>query len=209
MRSLVCSIVGCFLASSTMAAETDLPFPVNGQTVFQNLNLGVTQTDGSIDVVFATKPDPERLADFLSLMVVATAQQVRFSATFNAEDRIETLRSVEDFITSTGVPWHVCHGWWLSPDADYSETVVRDDLGGSLIFIDNGQSSDVVDNPAADMVAALTADPIFGGTFVGNAQRVDDTGKYFDAVSAIWGQVVPNRELDQDRQEKGGWVDGR
>lgn len=211
MRFVACLLVVSLWGSTGLAeaSESALAFPsANGQTVAQNLDLGVTQADGTVDVVFADRPDAATLEYFLSLMVLGTAEQVRFSATYSAEGRLETLREIETFIEANGMPWHVCHGWWLSPDDDYAASVVKDRLGGSVILIDNGPSSDVVDNPDADLSAALTADPVFAGIFGSGAARVEDPSDYFEAVSAIWGQVVPNRELDSQRQERGGWIDG-
>lgn len=207
----VCAALTAFAAAPALAdgSASALPFPaVQGQSVSQNLDLGVTQADGTVDVVLAAAPDPDRLDYFLSLLVLGTAEQVRFSVTYDANERQATVGQIESFIEANGVPWHMCHGWWLSPDDDYAETVIRDELGGSVILIDNGQSSDVVDNPEADMEKALTADPVFTGVFGPQPVRVEDMGDYFKAVSAIWGQVVPNRELDSQRQERGGWVDG-
>lgn len=212
MRALVvCSVLSAALVAPVYADEHEsaLPFPAAlGPSVLQNLELGVTQADGTVDVVFASEPDAEKLEYFLSLMVLGTAEQVRFSVTYNAEQRQATFEQIESFIQANGVPWHVCHGWWMSPDADYAEGVIRDELGGSIILIDNGHSSDAVDNPEADIVEALTADPVFVGAFGSQPVRVEDMGKYLKAVSVIWGQIVPVRELDSQRQERGGWIDG-
>lgn len=213
MRYMVLS--ACLTALTGGAAVAEQPTPtslampsVSGQSASQNLDLGVTQTDGTVSIVFASEPDSDQLEYFLSLMVISTADQVRFSATYDLDNRNGLLEGLEAFIGANGVPWHVCRGWWMSPDDDYSAALIREDFGGSLVFIDNGQSSDVVDNPEADLNAALTADPVFAGMFGSDPRRVESGEEYFNAVTAFWSQVVPKVELIRERQKKGGWVDG-
>lgn len=203
------ALAGALWATEVASQEAALHFPPAGTpAAWDNLTLAVTQADGAVDVVLAVEPDPDRLSNVLSLLAIGTADQVRFSATYDVPGRREALAGIERFARANGLAWAVCPNWWLSPDVDYLAAEIREDLGGSLVFIDNGPSSDAPDNPDADLAAAMREDPAFAGVLGPDARRVEDAADYFDASTAVWMQVVPNRALDPARQDKGGWVDG-
>ena len=208
---LTCASLGAVMlwAPGVASQETALDFPTPGAEAAQdNLTLAVTQADGSVDVVLAQEPATEHLDRFLDLLVIGTASQVRFSATYDMPGRRETLDRIEAFSRENGLGWSVCHDWWLSPDADYLATAIRDTFGGSLVFIDNGATSDAVDNPDADLGTAMRADPAYAAVLSSAPRRISDAGEYLDGVMAVWIQIVPTRELDAARQSKGGWLDG-
>lgn len=172
MRALIAGLVSACLAA-TASAETALDFPAPGpRAAWNNLVLGLTQTDGSIDVVIAERPDPAALGNLLDLLVLHTGFQVRFSVFHDVEDRGEVLAQIYAFREATGTDLHICRGWWSWPDADTYAATVREQFGGSLVFIDNGDSSDAYDNPASDFMAARTFDPLFAGVLGSDPRRM-------------------------------------
>lgn len=87
MRKLIAGLVlSC--AGTVAHAETALDFPAPGpRAAWNNLVRGTTQTDGSIDVVIATRPDPVALGQLMDLLVLNTGFQVRFSVFHDVEAR--------------------------------------------------------------------------------------------------------------------------
>ena len=196
-------------AAGAQESALDLP-PPGAQAAWDNLALALTQADGSVDVMLADPPDPDRLDALLDLMVLSTADQVRISTTYDMPGKAETLARIEGFIDENGLPWHVCHGWWLSPDSDPYATLIRDRLGGSLVFLDNDPTTGIVENPEASFDEAMRGDPAFAGTVGQEPRRIADAEDYFEAASAVWVQVMAlhGAELDPARRDEGGWVDG-
>ena len=205
-------LLAALLWASTAGAQEkslDLP-PPGAQAAWDNLALAVTQADGSVDVMLADRPDPDRLDALLDLMVLSTADQVRISTTYDMPGKEEALGRIEGFIRENGLLWHVCHGWWLSPDSDPYATLIRDRFGGSLMFLDNDPTTGIVENPEASFDEALRVDPAFAGAVGQEPRRIADAEDYFEAASAVWVQVmaVHGAELDPARRDEGGWVDG-
>ncbi|MFN3314820.1 MAG: hypothetical protein ACK46Q_15340, partial [Hyphomonas sp.] len=94
--------------ASTVSANSALEFPAPGpRAAWNNLVLGLTQTDGSIDVVIAEQPGTAALASLLDLLVLHTGFQVRFSIFHDVEDRGEVLAQIYAFREATGVELHV------------------------------------------------------------------------------------------------------
>lgn len=171
-------------------------------------DLAVAGTSGSVDVVLGVEPGDQMLEALLKSLSASSVYQVRFSAAEYAPWSIKAMGMVEDYISENGLDWYVCHGWWLSPDTDDVAALLKDQFGGSLIFFDEGPTSDYLDNPNADMAKGMETDAVFGGVLNGSANRVRDPALYYEALTAIWTQIVPVRELDAERQSRGGWVDG-
>ncbi len=172
--------------------------------------LALTRTDGSIDVVFAARPDPAALEDFLSLLILHTGFQVRFTVFHDTTGRGEILAQLYAFREAHGLDWHVCRGWWAWPQADGYAAQLRDRFGGSIVFIDNGDSSDAYDNPEADVLTARLLDPAFVGVFAPHPFRVEEPEAYLKIGEMFWQQIT---QIDawQGRERllnRGGWVDG-
>ncbi|REG53171.1 hypothetical protein EQ718_08230 [Paracoccus versutus] len=209
MRVLLAGLTMVCLAA-TASAETALDSLAPGpRAAWNNLVLGLTQTDGSIDVVIAERPDPVALANLLDLLVLHTGLQVRFSVFHDVADRGEVLAQIYAFREVTGTDLHVCRSWWSWPEADGYAAMLRDRFGGSLVFIDNGDSSDAYDNPASDFMAARILDPLFAGVFGPDPRRIEDGGDYLAAMEMFWRQIDTLNIWDRDRLlVRGGWVDG-
>lgn len=195
--------------SAILAVACCVATPLVAQTSAQSrLGLALAATSGSVDVVLGAEPGDQWLEALLKNLSASSAYQVRFSTVPYGPSSRETMGVVEDFISENGLDWHVCHGWWLSPDDDYVGPFINEQLGGSMIFFDEGPTSDVIDNPNADIALGIEADAVFSGVLQGEADRVRDPALYYEAVNAIWTQIVPVRQLDAERQSRGGWVDG-
>lgn len=183
--------------------------PLVAETSAQSrLGLALAATSGSVDVVLGAEPGDQRLEALLRGLSASSAHQVRFSTVPYGPSSRETIRVVENFIAENELDWHVCHGWWLSPDDDYVGTLLTEEFAGSMIFFDEGPTSDVIDNPNADIASGIEADAVFSGILHDAADRVREPELYYRAVNAIWTQIVPVRQLDPERQKRGGWVDG-
>lgn len=180
--------------------------PLAAQT--SAFDIAMAGVNGSVDVVIGAEPGEQMLEALLDGLSVSSADQVRFSAFPYAPSSRVTMRVVETYISENGLDWHVCHGWWLSPDDDYVGALLKERFAGSMIFFDEGPTSDVIDNPNADIASGIEADAVFGGVLKETAERVRDPELYYQAVNAIWTQIVPVRQLDPERQNRGGWVDG-
>lgn len=208
MRILLAGLAACFV--TVASAETALDFPAPGpRAAWNNLVLALTQTDGSIDVVIAERSDPAALANLLDLLVLHTGIQVRFSVFHDVADRGEVLAQIYAFREATGTDLHVCRGWWSWPEADGYAAMLRDQFGGSLVFIDNGDSSDAYDNPASNFMAARVLDPLSAGVLGPDLRRIEDGGDYIAALEMFWRQIDMLNIWDRDRLlARGGWVDG-
>lgn len=137
-----------------------------------------------------------------------TGFQVRFSIFHDVEDRGKVLAQSYAFREATGTDLHVCRGWWSRPEADRYAAMMRERFGGSLVFIDNGDSSDAYDNPASDFMAARVLDPLFAGVFGPDPRRIEDGGDYLAALEMFWWQIDRLDTWDRDRLlARGGWVD--
>jgi hypothetical protein len=205
---------GIVAASGLRADElpaTALDFPPAGAAAaLDNFTLALTQTDGSIDVVLAERPHPAALDELLALLLLNTGFQVRFSVFHDAPERGEALAQLFAFRQSHGVDWHICRNWWSWPEADGYAAEVRDRFGGSIVFIDNGDSSDAYDNPDADFMTARILDPVYGGVLGPEPFRVEDPSDYLSIGGMFYHQVT---EIDGwqglDRLlDRGGWLDG-
>ncbi len=76
MRRMITALM-LTCAGTASHAETEPDFPAPGaRAAWNNLVLGATQTDGSIDVVIAERPDPAALGALLDLMVLQSGFQV-------------------------------------------------------------------------------------------------------------------------------------
>jgi hypothetical protein len=205
------SLLGGAAAFAEDLRATALAFPPPGAAAaLDNLTLALTQVDGSIDVVFAARPDLAALDDFLSLVILQTGFQVRFSVFPDTAGRGEIFTQIYDFREAHGLDWHVCRGWWAWPRADGYAAQLRDRFGGSIVFIDNGASSDADDNPEADYLTARHLDPAFAAVFGLEPFRVEEPEAYLKIGEMFWHQVTqidawPGLERLLDR---GGWVDG-
>lgn len=208
MHILFAGLAACFVTAAS--AETALDFLAPGpRAVWNNLVLGLTQTDGSIDVLIAERPDPAALGNLLDLLVLHTGFQVRFSVFHDVADRGEVLAQIYVFRETTGTDLHVCRGWWSWPEADGYAAMLRDQFDGSLVFIDNGDSSDAYDNPASDFMAARILDPLFAGVLGPDPGRIEDGGDYLAALETFWRQIDTLAIWDRDRLlARGGRVDG-
>ena len=209
MRRLITALM---LASAGTAshAETALDYPAPGaRAAWNNLVLGATQTDGSIDVVIAASPDPAALGTLLDLMVLQSGFQVRFSIFHDVEARREVLAQIYAFREATGTDLLVCRTWWAWSDADRFAALLRDRFGGSVVFIDNGASSDAFDNPSSDYIAAMRLDPMFAAALSDAPHRVTDGEDYLAALEMFWQQINSQNMPDGDRLlARGGWIDG-
>lgn len=162
---------------------------------------------GSVDVVIAGALSSESLGGLLDLLAQSSADQVRISMTYDVPGRRELGAVAEAVARERGLPWHVCHDWWLIPDHDWRAAFVHDELGGSLVLIDNDPSSGVVENPEEDLAVAIQQDPAFAGVLGAAPRRIEEADVYFEAVSAPWSQVQ-GHATSPAQQEQGGWVDG-
>ncbi len=209
MRRLITALM---LASAGTAshAETALDYPAPGaRAAWNNLVLGATQTDGSIDVVIAASPDPAALGTLLDLMVLQSGFQVRFSIFHDVEARREVLAQIYAFREATGTDLLVCRTWWAWSDADRFAALLRNRFGGSVVFIDNGASSDAFDNPSSDYIAAMRLDPMFAAALSDAPHRVTDGEDYLAALEMFWQQINSQNMPDGDRLlARGGWIDG-
>lgn len=169
------------------------------------------RADGSVDLVIGHDPGTEKLTDMLDLLAASTADQVRLSTLYDPEtlrvsaEQKTVLTAVRDYIAMHGLDWHVCEGWWGTPGREHLSRRVIEEFGGSLLFIDNGPSSDLIENPSADMIEALATDPAFASVF-DHPKRVTDAEGYWNAVEAFWSQVMLDNALDP--AQRGGWKDG-
>lgn len=209
MRKLIAALV-LTCAGTVAHAETALDFPApSPRATWNNLVLGMTQTDGSIDVVIATRPDPVALGHLLDLLVMNTGFQVRFSVLHDVEARGEVLAQIYAFRDATGTDLHVCRGWWTWPDAHRFAALLRDRFGGSVVFIDNGPSSDAFENPSSDFIAAMRLDPMFAAAASDAPRRVTDGEDYLSALEMFWQQIYSLNEHEAERLlARGGWIDG-
>ncbi|NJM81832.1 MAG: hypothetical protein HC844_04415 [Tabrizicola sp.] len=166
------------------------------------------RADGSVDLVIGVSPGPEKLVEMLDLLSVSTATQIRLSALYDPETLRVTsgqkaiLSVFRDYIAVHGLDWHVCEGWWGTPGREHLSRRVIDEFGGSLIFIDNGPSSDLIDNPSSDLSAAVANDPVFASLFK-DAEWIVDGEEYWNAVEAVWSQVMLDNALDPARRGAG------
>lgn len=209
MRMKIAGLAAACLVSGA-SAEPALEFPAPGpEAAWNNLVLGLTQTDGSIDVVIAERPETAALGNLLDLLVLHTGLQLRFSIFHDVEDRGEVMAQIYAFHEATGMDLHVCRGWWAWPDSDASAAMLRESFGGSLVFIDNGPSSDAYDNPSSNLMTARTLDPMFAGALGADLRRVDNGEDYLEALAMLWQQVDSLDAWDRGRLlERGGWIDG-
>lgn len=194
-------LVGPVFAEVTPAAMNRMP----------DLAGALMRADGSVDLVIGVDPGPEELVGLLDLLAVSSADQVRLSTLYDPEtlrvtaDQKAVLTVMQDYIAANGLDWHVCEGWWGTPGREHLSQRIAEDFGGSLLFIDNGLSSDVIDNPSADLMESLSNDPAFANVFV-QPERLIDVESYWNAVEAFWSQVMLDNALDPAR--RGGWKDG-
>lgn len=198
------------------AADTAVAFPPEGKgAAWDNLTIALTQADGTVNIALASDPGAGWLEDLMGLLLMAAPDQVRFSAVYDpATQQVTTeqraiLERINGFISTHGVDWDVCNGWWMSPDSTSISASVADQFGGSIILIDNGPSSDAYDNPEADFMQARYDDPAFAAIFGDDARRATDPEEYLAVVEAFFVQVMGQGDADADRMTAGGgWVDG-
>jgi hypothetical protein len=197
-------------AEEGSAAAMQMP-SVSGGDGLKQLADALRSADGSVDLVIGVDPGPEKLGEILNLLSVSTADQIRLSVLYDPEtlrvtaEQKVVLAVVRDYIAVRGLDWYVCEGWWGTPGREDLSRRVAGEFGGSLLFIDNGSSSDLIDNPSADLIEALENDPAFASVF-DQPQRLTDGEPYWNAVEAFWSQVMLDNELDHER--RGGWKDG-
>lgn len=198
MRKAVCGIVmSCLMASQAMADVT-----------WDQIIVSLTEANGSVDVVIASPPDYGSLEDLLSIMILSTANQIRIGVAPGMQGRQKTIDRIEGFIADRGLSWSMCQGWWDTEGAGVFAKRVRDEFGGSLVFIDNGASSSVIDGDA-DFELAIEADPAFAAMTGPSPFMISDRSAYFNAVEVFWSRIVPTHDLDPNWwKENGGWIDG-
>lgn len=209
---------GCLMMAAVLpaAGQSAVDFPPDGKgAAWDNLTIALTQADGTVNVALATDPGAGRLEDLMGLLLMSAPDQVRFSTVYDPTTQQVTtaqramLERINGFISSHGVDWDVCNGWWMSPDSTNISASVADRFGGSIILIDNGPSSDAYDNPEADFMQARYDDPAFAGVFGDDARRVTDPEEYLAVAEAFFLQVMGQGDADADRLTAGGgWVDG-
>lgn len=195
----------CATGAVAQGAAPGIPAP-GAEAAQANLAQALAQTDGSVDVVLGYDAEPGALTDLMGLLAGSSAQQVRFSVTFEVAGRNEVMDGIEAFARANEKDWAVCRDWWSSWDIESTAVDLRDQLG-NFIFIDNGPTSGVVESPEADIDQALLEDPAYAGLLGSEPRRVTDPAAYLAAASAVWIHAA-NHELDQARQARGGWVDG-
>ncbi len=191
-------------------AAMQMPSVVGGDGLKQ-LADALRIADGSVDLVIGGDPGPEKLGVILDLLSVSSADQIRLSTLYDPEtlrvtaEQKAVLAVVRDYIATHGLNWYVCEGWWGTPGREHLSRRVIEEFRGSLLFIDNGPSSDLIENPSADLNAAIAADPVFAGLFDQTQWIIDGEG-YWNAVEAFWSQVMLDNALEPAR--RGGWKDG-
>jgi hypothetical protein len=207
-RKLVTIAHAVTLALSAPVTAEDAPAAV---MQVPELAGALMRADGSVDLVIGYDPGTEKLTNILDLLAASTAEQVRLSTLYDPEtlrvsaEQKTVLTAVRDYIAMHGLDWHVCEGWWGTPGREHLSRRVIEEFGGSLLFIDNGPSSDLIENPSADMIEALATDPAFASVF-DHPKRVTDAEGYWNAVEAFWSQVMLDNALDP--AQRGGWKDG-
>lgn len=167
-------IVSAVLATCLLA-------PIGAQAEVLNEAKGaVSRADGVIDLAIGA-PASADLAELLEALAASPARQVRLSVSEAVPDREGLLSRLEE--TATDRPgWLVCSEWFTDqlPGGTESADYLSANLGGALLFIDNGAPTDVFDNPESDIVAAIENDPAFAGLGVegGEAFRITDFETY-------------------------------
>lgn len=188
-----------------------LGVPANSQdsvlSARENMMTAIASVDGSVDVIVLAEPeDAQWLATVVDSLRVSPADQVRFSVGYDVPGKRDLHAMFEASRPENGPAWHVCRNWFLDPDHGDMANRLAPELGGGVLFIDTGSTSEIVDNPNASFDEAMAQDPVFKGVF-GTTARVSDGVEYQDAVTLVWVQV-PQEAYNADRLKRGGFMDG-
>lgn len=163
--------------------------------------------DGSVDVVVLSEPEDDQwLTDVIGVLQVSTADQVRFSVGYDVPGKGALYTLFDDARPDDGTEWHVCREWFLNPDHGRLANDAAVKLGGGVLLIDNGATSQIVDNPDASFDEAMAEDPAFKGLF-GETALIEDGAEYQETVTLVWVQV-PDDAYNAERLERGGFMDG-
>ncbi|WP_199257444.1 hypothetical protein [Paracoccus binzhouensis] len=94
-------------------------------------------------------------------------------------------------------------------DVDGQAATLHEQFGSSLAFIDNGDGSEVCDNPASDFMAARILDSLFAGVLCPDPRRIGDDGDHLAALEMFRWQIDTLAAWALDRLlVRGGWIDG-